>query len=185
MCIRRHARSWRWHKKLQIWLTKDEHLMPQQISPTVERGFYIIWDPIRFQRDRVRLECSHRGSHQSSHCVALVANESYRGNSLSTTATSTRLSGKERNERIAQHAALATPGPAFVPTGRGRSEGDLGTPPLCSVFTLIVCMFFFTSRSYYFNRQKGVQERGGKGEKPMEGKGFFFLSARGGGNGFL
>ncbi|SPN99660.1 related to cell division control protein CDC36 [Cephalotrichum gorgonifer] len=47
-----HARSWRWHKKLQIWLTKDEHMMPQQISPTVERGFYIIWDPIRFQRDR-------------------------------------------------------------------------------------------------------------------------------------
>lgn len=47
-----HQRSWRWHKKLQIWLTKDEHMMPQQVSPTAERGFYIIWDPIRFQRDR-------------------------------------------------------------------------------------------------------------------------------------
>lgn len=50
-----HARSWRWHKKLQVWLTKDEHMMPQQINPTVERGFYIVWDPVRFQRDRVSL----------------------------------------------------------------------------------------------------------------------------------
>lgn len=39
--------------------------MPQQISPTAERGVYVIWDPIRFQRDRVRLKCSHRGSHQN------------------------------------------------------------------------------------------------------------------------
>lgn len=47
---------------MQVWLTKDEHMMPQQISPTVERGFYVIWDPIRFQRDRVRLRCSRQDS---------------------------------------------------------------------------------------------------------------------------
>lgn len=40
--------------------------MPQQISPTAERGVYVIWDPIRFQRDRVRLECFYRGSRPSS-----------------------------------------------------------------------------------------------------------------------
>jgi len=28
-------------------------MVPQQVSPTAERGFYIIWDPARFQRDRV------------------------------------------------------------------------------------------------------------------------------------
>lgn len=94
MGLRSHARSWRWHKKLQVWLTKDEHMMPQQISPTVERGFYIIWDPIRFQRDRVSWGPS------SVLCTALVANRTDRGSSRSTMAILTPLWHKARNERL-------------------------------------------------------------------------------------
>ncbi|KAK6193959.1 hypothetical protein LQW54_011922 [Pestalotiopsis sp. IQ-011] len=37
-------RNWRWHKRLQIWLTKDDTMTPQTLSPQHERGYYIVWD---------------------------------------------------------------------------------------------------------------------------------------------
>ncbi|TLS26908.1 hypothetical protein PpBr36_04655 [Pyricularia pennisetigena] len=45
-------RNWRWHKKLQVWLTKDEHMMPQVISPNHERGYYLVWDTTQWRKDR-------------------------------------------------------------------------------------------------------------------------------------
>ncbi|KAF5020986.1 hypothetical protein F66182_6967 [Fusarium sp. NRRL 66182] len=47
-----HSRNWRWHKKLQIWLTKDEHMNPQILSPNHERGFYIVWDTASWRKER-------------------------------------------------------------------------------------------------------------------------------------
>ncbi|QPG94854.1 hypothetical protein C2857_007154 [Epichloe festucae Fl1] len=47
-----HSRNWRWHKKHQIWLTKDEHMTPQILSPNHERGFYIVWDAEQWRKDR-------------------------------------------------------------------------------------------------------------------------------------
>ncbi|KND93176.1 General negative regulator of transcription subunit 2 [Tolypocladium ophioglossoides CBS 100239] len=47
-----HSRNWRWHKKLQIWLTKDEHMTPQILSPNHERGYYIVWDTNNWRKDR-------------------------------------------------------------------------------------------------------------------------------------
>ncbi|KAF4587331.1 General negative regulator of transcription subunit 2 [Ophiocordyceps camponoti-floridani] len=47
-----HSRNWRWHKKLQIWLTKDEHMNPQILSPNHERGYYIVWDANNWRKDR-------------------------------------------------------------------------------------------------------------------------------------
>ncbi|KAF5666205.1 NOT2 family [Fusarium heterosporum] len=47
-----HSRNWRWHKKLQLWLTKDEHMTPQILSPNHERGFYIVWDTINWRKER-------------------------------------------------------------------------------------------------------------------------------------
>lgn len=49
----RHTRNWRWHKKHQVWLTKDEHMTPQMLGPTHERGYYIVWDPSQWRKDRV------------------------------------------------------------------------------------------------------------------------------------
>ncbi|KAH8879694.1 hypothetical protein GQ53DRAFT_833953 [Thozetella sp. PMI_491] len=46
------SRNWRWHKKLQIWLTKDEMMVPQALSPTHERGYYIIWDTNNWRKER-------------------------------------------------------------------------------------------------------------------------------------
>ncbi|KAI1850083.1 hypothetical protein JX266_004462 [Neoarthrinium moseri] len=37
-------RNWRWHKRLQIWLTKDDQMAPRSLSPQHEQGYYIIWD---------------------------------------------------------------------------------------------------------------------------------------------
>lgn len=48
-------RNWRWHKKLQVWLTKDEHMMPQVISPNHERGYYLVWDTTQWRKDRREL----------------------------------------------------------------------------------------------------------------------------------
>ncbi|KAI5463351.1 CobW/HypB/UreG, nucleotide-binding domain-containing protein [Mariannaea sp. PMI_226] len=47
-----HSRNWRWHKKLQLWLTKDEHMTPQILSPNHERGYYIVWDTSNWRKER-------------------------------------------------------------------------------------------------------------------------------------
>ncbi|CAM1511446.1 Fc.00g089590.m01.CDS01 [Cosmosporella sp. VM-42] len=47
-----HSRNWRWHKKHQVWLTKDEHMTPQILSPTHERGFYVVWDTTNWRKER-------------------------------------------------------------------------------------------------------------------------------------
>ncbi|KAH7328216.1 CobW/HypB/UreG, nucleotide-binding domain-containing protein [Stachybotrys elegans] len=47
-----HSRNWRWHKKLRVWLTKDEHMTPQILSPNHERGYYIVWDTSSWRKDR-------------------------------------------------------------------------------------------------------------------------------------
>lgn len=47
-----HSRNWRWHKKLRVWLTKDEHMTPQVLSPSHERGYYIIWDTAEWCKNR-------------------------------------------------------------------------------------------------------------------------------------
>ncbi|EWZ41274.1 hypothetical protein FOCG_03203 [Fusarium oxysporum f. sp. radicis-lycopersici 26381] len=48
-----HSRNWRWHKKHQIWLTKDEHMTPQILSPNHERGYYVVWDTNSWRKERV------------------------------------------------------------------------------------------------------------------------------------
>jgi CCR4-NOT transcriptional regulation complex NOT5 subunit len=65
----RHTRNWRWHKKHQVWLTKDEHMTPQMLGPTHERGYYIVWDPSQWRKDRVsreRLAKSHLCAYANS-----------------------------------------------------------------------------------------------------------------------
>ncbi|KAL1879364.1 hypothetical protein VTK73DRAFT_7095 [Phialemonium thermophilum] len=50
--IELNSRGWRWHKKLQIWLTKDEVMVPQVLSPNHERGYYVIWDTVNWRKER-------------------------------------------------------------------------------------------------------------------------------------
>ncbi len=46
-------RNWRYHKKLQCWLTKDELMQPVLVGNGVERGYYIVFDPKLWSRERV------------------------------------------------------------------------------------------------------------------------------------
>jgi CCR4-NOT transcription complex subunit 2 len=46
-------RNWRYHKKIQLWLTKDDMMMPQQLGGGSERGYYIFFDPKVWARERV------------------------------------------------------------------------------------------------------------------------------------
>lgn len=46
-------RNWRYHKKLMLWLTKDEMMNPVQVGNGVERGYYIVFDPKQWVRERV------------------------------------------------------------------------------------------------------------------------------------
>ncbi|GKT85415.1 NOT2/NOT3/NOT5 family protein [Colletotrichum tofieldiae] len=50
-----HNRNWRWHKKLHIWLTKDELMMPTSLGPHHERGYYIVWDTTNWRKERREL----------------------------------------------------------------------------------------------------------------------------------
>ncbi|KAF6814439.1 NOT2/NOT3/NOT5 family protein [Colletotrichum musicola] len=50
-----HQRNWRWHKKLHLWLTKDELMMPASLGPHHERGYYIIWDTANWRKERREL----------------------------------------------------------------------------------------------------------------------------------
>jgi CCR4-NOT transcriptional regulation complex NOT5 subunit len=47
-------RNWRWHKKMQMWLTKDDLMVPQSLGPSHERGYYVVWDTVNWRKDRVR-----------------------------------------------------------------------------------------------------------------------------------
>lgn len=49
-------RNWRWHKRQQVWLTKDDLMMPQVLSQSHERGYYIIWDPANWRKERTTRE---------------------------------------------------------------------------------------------------------------------------------
>ncbi|POS86030.1 hypothetical protein EPUL_002826 [Erysiphe pulchra] len=50
-----HNRNWRYHKKLQVWLTKDEMMVPQSTGNGTERGYYIFFDIKNWQRERREL----------------------------------------------------------------------------------------------------------------------------------
>ncbi|KAG6008364.1 hypothetical protein E4U21_004568 [Claviceps maximensis] len=50
-----YSRNWRWHMRHQVWLTKDEHMTPQILSPNHERGFYVVWDPELWRKERREL----------------------------------------------------------------------------------------------------------------------------------
>ncbi|KAL1902643.1 transcriptional regulator [Sporothrix stenoceras] len=49
-------RNWRWHKRQQVWLTKDDLMMPQVLSMNHERGFYIVWDTTTWRKERTTRE---------------------------------------------------------------------------------------------------------------------------------
>ena len=48
----RHGRNWRYHKKLRLWLTKDDMMVPQVLDQYRERGYYIFFDIKQWQRER-------------------------------------------------------------------------------------------------------------------------------------
>lgn len=46
------ARNWRYHKDIQVWLTKDSNVEPVLISQDVEKGVYIFFDPHNWEKIR-------------------------------------------------------------------------------------------------------------------------------------
>jgi CCR4-NOT transcription complex subunit 2 len=48
-----HNRNWRYHKKLQLWLTKDDMMVPQPLGNGTERGYYVFFDIKQWHRERV------------------------------------------------------------------------------------------------------------------------------------
>ncbi|CAK7228181.1 transcriptional regulator [Sporothrix curviconia] len=54
--IELNARNWRWHKRQQVWLTKDDLMMPQVLSMNHERGYYIVWDVNTWRKERTPRE---------------------------------------------------------------------------------------------------------------------------------
>lgn len=44
------ARNWRYHKGIQVWLTKDSNVEPVLISQDVEKGVYIFFDPHNWEK---------------------------------------------------------------------------------------------------------------------------------------
>ncbi|KAI0441560.1 CobW/HypB/UreG, nucleotide-binding domain-containing protein [Xylaria telfairii] len=48
-------RQWRWHKKLKLWLTKDEIMHPRILSAQHEEGYYIVWSTDEWRKERRQL----------------------------------------------------------------------------------------------------------------------------------
>ncbi|GAP82456.1 putative NOT2 NOT3 NOT5 family protein [Rosellinia necatrix] len=48
-------RQWRWHKKLKLWLTKDEIMHPRMLSAQHEEGYYIVWSTDEWRKERRQL----------------------------------------------------------------------------------------------------------------------------------
>lgn len=47
-----YNRAWRWHKKLKLWLTKDDIMQPRILSGQHEEGYYIVWDTTDWRKQR-------------------------------------------------------------------------------------------------------------------------------------
>ncbi|KAI0171890.1 hypothetical protein GGR52DRAFT_548185 [Hypoxylon sp. FL1284] len=47
-----YSRQWRWHKKMKLWLTKDELMQPRILSAQHEEGYYIVWDTTEWRKQR-------------------------------------------------------------------------------------------------------------------------------------
>ncbi|KAI1776835.1 hypothetical protein F4818DRAFT_411937 [Hypoxylon cercidicola] len=47
-----YNRQWRWHKKMKLWLTKDELMQPRILSAQHEEGYYIVWDTTEWRKQR-------------------------------------------------------------------------------------------------------------------------------------
>jgi CCR4-NOT transcription complex subunit 2 len=45
-----HRRNWRFHKELQLWLTKEHSMEPTAKTPMYEKGQYMFWDVETWQR---------------------------------------------------------------------------------------------------------------------------------------
>jgi hypothetical protein len=56
-CKRRYKRNWRYHKELKLWLTKESGIEPSQKTSTYERGSYIFFDPITWEKVCFPLPC--------------------------------------------------------------------------------------------------------------------------------
>lgn len=52
-------RNWRYHKKLQVWLTKDDLMVPRQLSQQMEQGYYIFFDVKTWSRQRREFTLSY------------------------------------------------------------------------------------------------------------------------------
>ncbi|KAI1175375.1 hypothetical protein F4777DRAFT_550482 [Nemania sp. FL0916] len=50
-----YQRQWRWHKKLKLWLTKDEIMQPRILSTAHEEGYYIVWSTDDWRKERRQL----------------------------------------------------------------------------------------------------------------------------------
>ncbi|KAI8633350.1 hypothetical protein F5Y19DRAFT_296876 [Xylariaceae sp. FL1651] len=48
-------RQWRWHKKLKLWLTKDDIMHPRILSAQHEEGYYIVWSTEDWRKERRQL----------------------------------------------------------------------------------------------------------------------------------
>ncbi|KPV72452.1 uncharacterized protein RHOBADRAFT_18165, partial [Rhodotorula graminis WP1] len=47
-----YKHNWRYHKELRLWLTKEAGTEPVQKTATFERGSYIFFDPVLWERVR-------------------------------------------------------------------------------------------------------------------------------------
>ncbi|PHH80331.1 hypothetical protein CDD80_1970 [Ophiocordyceps camponoti-rufipedis] len=129
-----HSRNWRWHKKLQIWLTKDEHMNPQILSPNHERGYYIVWDANNWRKDR-REFTLHYGDLDTTLNAAPTLNISRgapwlvysaltmilrigNGSATATTTTTTATTATSQHKRVYQ---------ACIPCRRRKVRCDLGS----------------------------------------------------------
>ncbi|WAR52040.1 hypothetical protein PtB15_1B479 [Puccinia triticina] len=45
-----YKKNWRYHKELQLWLTKESGTGPMEKTPHYERGFYVFFDPTIWKR---------------------------------------------------------------------------------------------------------------------------------------
>lgn len=49
-------RNWRYHKQLQMWLTKDPLSEPVQSAPNAEQGIYVFFDPTIWEKVKKEYE---------------------------------------------------------------------------------------------------------------------------------
>ncbi|KAK0521440.1 transcriptional regulator [Tilletia horrida] len=134
-----YNRNWRYEKTLQLWLTKDAaHPEPTQKTPTFERGTYVFFDPVSWEKvtktfvlmyDHLEEKSAHMAAAAAAaaqaQAQARIANGQQGGSGAQGAQQQQPLSGQQQQQPQTQQQVHQQAG--AQPSGQGQGQQGQGS----------------------------------------------------------